>query len=37
VDEKSIVVRQIGLREEYITTDGEVYKTADNEIYGCLK
>lgn len=37
VDEKSVVVRQVGLREEYITSDGEVYKTADNEIYGCLK
>ena len=26
-----------GMREKYITTDGEVYMTADNEIYGCLK
>ena len=37
VDEKSVVVKQAGLREEYITADGEVYMTADNEIYGCLK
>lgn len=26
-----------GMREKYITADGEVYMTADNEIYGCLK
>lgn len=26
-----------GLREEYITTDAEVYMTSDGEIYGCLK
>lgn len=37
VDEKNVVVKQAGLREEYITADGEVYMTADNEIYGCLK
>ena len=37
VDEKSVVVKQAGLREEYITADDEVYMTADNEIYGCLK
>lgn len=30
-------VKQIGLREEYITSDGDVYMTADGNIYGCLK
>jgi len=30
-------VKQIGLREEYITTDEGAYITADGEIYGCLK
>ena len=33
----SVSVKQNGLREKYITADGEVYITADNEIYGCLK
>ena len=33
----SIVVKQTGLRETYIAKDDEVYVTADNEIYGCLK
>ena len=32
-----VVVKQVGLRERYITADGEVYLTADEEIYGCLK
>lgn len=35
--EESVLVKQPGLREEYITSDTEVYMTADNEIYGCLK
>lgn len=26
-----------GMREKYITTDGEVFMTLDEEIYGCLK
>ena len=26
-----------GMREAYITADGEVYMTADDEIYGVLK
>lgn len=26
-----------GMREKYITSDGEVYMTEDGEIYGCLK
>lgn len=34
---KVVKVKQEGLREEYITSDGDVYMTADNEIYGCLK
>lgn len=33
----SVLIKQDGLREEYITADGEVYLTADGEIYGCLK
>lgn len=32
-----VLVRQVGLREKYITTDGEVFMTSDGEIYGCLK
>lgn len=32
-----VTVKQIGLREKYITTDAEVYMTSDGEIYGCLK
>lgn len=34
---ETVLVKQPGLREEYITADGEVYLTADGEIYGCLK
>ena len=37
IDEKNVLVKQVGLREEYITTDDEVYETADGEIYGILK
>lgn len=37
IDEKNVLVKQVGLREEYITTDDEIYETADGEIYGCLK
>ena len=33
----AVLVKQGGLREEYITADGDVYMTADDEIYGCLK
>lgn len=36
-DSKVVRVKQVGLREEYITSDGDVYVTADDEIYGCLK
>ena len=31
------MVRQAGMREEYITPDGEIYMTSDSEIYGCIK
>lgn len=33
----SLVLKHEGMREEYITEDGEVYETADGEIYGVLK
>lgn len=35
--EESVLVRQSGLREKYLTSDGDVYMTSDGEIYGCLK
>lgn len=34
---ESVLVKQPGLREEYLTPDGDVYMTSDGEIYGCLK
>lgn len=33
----NVLVKQEGLREEYITADDMVYITADEEVYGCLK
>ena len=33
----SLSITHEGMREEYITEDGYVYKTADNQIYGVLK
>lgn len=35
--EESVLVKQPGLREEYLTSDGDAYMTSDGEIYGCLK
>lgn len=35
--EESVMVKQSGMREEYVTSDGDTYMTSDGEIYGCLK
>lgn len=37
-DKEAILsLTHLGKREEYITSDGNVYYTSDNEIYGVLK
>lgn len=35
--EEFVAVRQLGLRERYITADGDVLCTSDGDVFGVLK
>lgn len=35
--EALLTLTQSGIREEYITTENEIYLTSDGEIYGVIK